>query len=155
MIDFLPPNPERKPRKPTTYRKSEAVRMLERMADADYVAKHPTMPPYPHKFSDQTANDLTKAIVKYIELKGGFASRISVQGTYSAKLGKYIPGTAKRGLADIMGTYKNKSISIEVKIGKDRQSDYQIKVEQQITKAGGLYFIARDFQSVVEWLEMI
>ena len=161
MIDFLPPNPPRKARKPTTYRKSEAVKMLERMADADYQTKHPGLPAYPHKFSDQKANDLTKAIVKYIELKGGFASRISVQGTYNMKLKKYVRGTSKRGLADVMGHIRSVKtgeivpISIEVKVGKDSQSKYQKTIENKVNDSGGRYFIARDFQSVVDFLESL
>ena len=63
-------------------------------------------------------------------------------------------------------TYKNKRIygelnildhiskpefKIEVKIGKDRQSDDQKNYEHQITRAGGIYYIAKDFDSFFHW----
>lgn len=108
------------------------------------------------KWSDANANGLTKMIVEYITYIGGFASRTQSQGQYrkdsfSGK-GIYTKGTTKKGLADITAVLNGYALSIEVKIGKDRQSDKQKKVEQQVLSAGGLYFIAKDFASTYEWL---
>ena len=103
--------------KKNPYRKPEAVRELEALAMDEARKQHPTMNPVhlaPRTFRDDTANALTQCVVQYITLKGGFASRISNQGTFSRKLNKFIPGTARRGLADVMGTYKGKSLSVEI-----------------------------------------
>jgi hypothetical protein len=68
---------------------------------------------------------------------------------------QYIKGTSTNGTADISATIKGRSVKIEVKIGKDRQSDAQKQYEQDVIKAGGLYFIARDFDSFIEWYDKI
>lgn len=122
------------------------------------------------KFSDNSANNLTKSIIKYIELMGYQAERISNTGRYidSKKLvkniqgqtkqigsGQYIPGTGTNGTADISATIKGKSIKIEVKYGKDRQSDAQKKYQQAIERSGGVYFIAKDFESFYNFFQTI
>ena len=114
------------------------------------------------KFTDKTANSLTKAIVKWINLNGYQAERISTSGRWvdNSKVvtdvlgnqkkigsGKYIKGSGTKGSADISATIKGKSIKIEVKIGKDRQSESQIEYQKAIERAGGIYFIAKDFTS--------
>jgi len=112
-------------------------------------------------FSDSTANGLTKAIVAYIGFIGGWATRVSATGRMVDKGTEvrakmvYIPGTTKRGTADIMGVVRGRAVSIEVKIGRDRQSKEQRQVEQAITTAGGLYYVARDFQSTYEWINSL
>ena len=118
------------------------------------------------KFTDKTANSLTKAIVKWINLNGYQAERISTSGRWvdNSKVvtdvlgnqkkigsGKYIKGSGTKGSADISATIKGKSIKIEVKIGKDRQSESQIEYQKAIERAGGIYFIAKDFNSFYEF----
>ncbi len=136
------------------YKKSDSVKELEQLADAEASRKHPSMPFLcPRKFRDDTANGLTKCIVKYIELNGGFASRLNNQGTYSRRLGKYIPSTSKRGLPDIIATYKGLSLHIEVKHGRDRQIESQKAVEFAVNGAGGVYYIAQDFTDFKDWFD--
>jgi hypothetical protein len=152
----LPEIKRKKPKAP--YRKPEAVKELERMADAEARLKHPTMAEAhlaPRTFRDDKAGPLTICIVKYITLKGGFASRISNQGTYNQKLRRYIRGTARKGLADIMGTFRGLSLHIEIKAGKDRQSDEQKRIESEIKRSGGLYYLARDFTTFKQWFDNI
>jgi hypothetical protein len=140
------------------YQKPEAVKELERLSTNAARLKHTSFPIQalaPRKYRDDTANSLTCCIVAYINLMGGFASRISNHGTYSTKLRKYIPGTSRKGLSDIMATYHGKSLHIEVKIGRDRQSEAQKRTESEVTGAGGQYFIARSFSEVKEWFDNI
>jgi hypothetical protein len=40
-----------------------------------------------------------------------------------------------------------------VKYGKDRQSNDQKKYEQEVTKAGGIYLIAKTFDGFIEWYD--
>jgi len=115
-------------------------------------------------YTDKTANGLTKCIIDFIVFKGGQAERISTMGrTIQGKksidyyTGKntsestYIPGTGTKGSADISATIKGRSVKIEVKIGKDRQSEHQKEYQTKIEFAGGIYYIAKDFDSFYEW----
>ena len=117
------------------------------------------------KYTDKTANGLTKAIVKWINLNGYQAERISTSGRWvdNSKVvidvlgnqkkigsGKYIKGSGTKGSADISATIKGKSIKIEVKM-KDKQSEAQIEYQKSIERAGGIYFIAKDFNSFYEF----
>jgi hypothetical protein len=63
----------------------------------------------------------------------------------------WVKSTSTRGSADISATINGRSVKIEVKVGADRQSQAQKVYQEQVEKAGGLYFIAKDFESVVEW----
>ena len=129
-----------------------------------YAITHPNYPPdYIPKtmYKDSTANGLTKAICDYINYHGYQAERINTMGTAREKkttAGKVIgvtwtKGTSTAGSADISATIKGRSVKIEVKIGRDRQSDAQKRYQENIERAGGTYIIAKDFDSFVEWYE--
>lgn len=118
-------------------------------------AEYPSIPDYARpkpKVKTNDANSLTKAIVDWIDLSGGWATRISTEGRYIEALGRRIPSSVKKGTADIHACYKGKHLSIEVKIGADRQSDEQKKVEKSILKAGGYYFTAKTFDAFHQWI---
>ena len=117
------------------------------------------------KYTDKTANSLTKAIVKWINLNGYQAERISTSGRWvdNSKVvtdvlgnqkkigsGKYIKGSGTKGSADISATIKGRSIKIEVKM-KDKQSEAQIEYQKAIERAGGIYFIAKDSTSFYQF----
>jgi hypothetical protein len=53
---------------------------------------------------------------------------------------KFIPGTTRKGTADITATIKGRSVKWEVKVGKDRPSKYQLREQQMEQQAGGYYF---------------
>lgn len=135
-------------------------------AQLDFLSKHqdqhkdkyPSVPDYARpkaKLPGTDANSLTQAIIKFIDMSGGWATRISTEGRYIEALGKRIPSSVKKGTADIHAVYKGKHLSIEVKIGKDKQSEVQKSVQQQIEKAGGLYYIAKDFTSFHQWITQL
>jgi hypothetical protein len=151
------PEIKRKPRK-SAYKKPEAVRELERIANEAARKKHPSLNPAhlaPRTHRDDTANSLTSCIVTYITLSGGFASRVNNTGIYNQKLRKYIPGTSRKGLPDILATYKSKSLFIEVKIGRDKMSEAQEKIRNEQEKSGGLYFLARNFTDFKFWFDRL
>lgn len=135
-------------------------------------AKHPNMPPsYIPKtdWKDNSANSLTKCVIAYVQYMGGQAERISSQGQYreGAKIqvgsgeiahtkqlaGKWTPGQSTKGTADISATIRGRSVKIEIKYGKDRQSDAQKQYQEMIEKAGGTYIIAKTFDDFVLWYE--
>lgn len=143
--------------------------ILERLHKEDLRKKYPTFPDYampPAKYTDKTANGLTKCIKDFLNHTGHQAERISSGGRQvdnrkvvtdvigrTRQIGstKYIPGTSTNGTADISSVIYGASVKIEVKIGKDKQSDDQIKYQQDIEKAGGIYIIAKDFDGFIEW----
>ena len=118
------------------------------------------------QFRDDKANDLTRCITTYIQLKGGQAERINTTGRpidrrkqFTDAVGmvrtigsiEWVPGTSTNGSADISATIRGRSVKIEVKIGKDFQSQAQKDYQKAIEAAGGLYVIAKDFTSFVQW----
>jgi hypothetical protein len=142
--------------------KKEYKAMLHELKLQRYAITHPNYPQdYIPKtmYKDSTANGLTRAICDYINYNGYQAERINTMGTAREKkttAGKVIgvtwtKGTSTAGSADISATIKGRSVKIEVKIGKDRQSDAQKRYQENIEKAGGIYIIAKDFDSFVEW----
>ena len=115
-------------------------------------------------FKVSTANGLTKAVIKFLTLSGWQAERISTTGRpidkryeYTDVLGhrkmagsvKWIPGTIRRGSADISSTIMGRSVKWEVKI-KDKQSPDQKSYEQEIKKAGGYYFLIHNIDEFME-----
>jgi len=138
------------------YRKPDAVRGLERLAMDEARRQHPTMPALcPRTFRDDSANGLTACIVKYITLCGGFASRLNNTGVYDTRLMRYRPGTSRKGLPDVLATYKGKSLMIEVKAGRDRMSESQERIREEQTASGGLYFVAHNFTDFKEWFDRL
>lgn len=120
-------------------------------------------------WNDNSANALTKCVIAWITYMGGQAERISSQGQYregkkvqvgtgtlshSKQLpGKWTPGQSTKGTADISATIKGRSVKIEIKYGKDRQSDVQKEYQASIERAGGVYIIVRTFDEFVEWYQ--
>lgn len=144
-----------------------AIKILEDLA---FEAKEKKYGDQPYlirkKFSDKNANELTQSIIAFIRLKGGQAERISNTGrvidtrkTYTDVLGhrrtigatQWVPGTGTPGSADISATIAGTSVKIEVKFGRDRQSEAQKKYQAEIERAGGVYFVAKTFEEFYHW----
>jgi len=135
-----------------------AMDALGRMTDKEIAEEQARISGYfgrpnPNKKKQSPANALTDAVITYIKLKGGIAYRINNMGVYDAKLGKFRTSGTKKGIPDIIGIHKGRFISVEIKIGTDRQSDDQKLREQEIIKAGGYYYIAKDFDSFKIWYD--
>ena len=85
-----------------------------------------------------TANGLTLFICNYINWMGYRATRISTTGRQVG--GRWIYGTTRKGTADISATLKGgKAVMIEIKVGKDRASEHQLKEQAKERAAGGIY----------------
>ena len=147
--------------------KQNKARLLEHHYK-QIAVKYPNFPPHavPGKtWSDNSANGLTKCVIDIINYEGYQAERISTQGTYveGAKIkvgenerqlkGKYIPTQGTKGSADISATIRGRSVKIEIKYGKDKQSDVQREYQESIERAGGVYIIVRSFDEFVEWFD--
>jgi len=117
-------------------------------------------------YNDKTANGLTKCVKDFLNLSGWQAERINNTGrmvddrtAYTDVLGRcrtvgsvnWVKGTGTDGTADLSATIQGKSVKIEIKIGSDRQSEAQRNYQHIIEKAGGIYFIAKDFAQFYSW----
>jgi hypothetical protein len=123
------------------------------------------------EWADNSANSLTKSIIFYINATGNQAERIGNQGqyregnkiqvgtgeiAYTKQLpGKWTPGQGTKGTADISATINGRSVKIEVKYKADRQSDAQKQYQEKIESAKGIYYIARDFDTFIEWYDTL
>lgn len=98
------------------------------------------------------ANGLTKYIVNYLNWMGHRATRINVSGR---KVGdKWIRSTTRKGTADISATIKINglgcSVMWEVKIDKDKPSEFQLKEKEKEEQAGGKYFFVKTVDEFFE-----
>lgn len=120
--------------------------------------------------SDSTTNGLTQCVIKWIQLNGYQAERISNTGrmidtsrkvtNVVGQVGiiggkKWIKGTGTNGTADISATIQGRSVKIEIKFGADRLSQDQIEYGNNVTRAGGVYLVVRDFDQFVVWWDLI
>lgn len=136
--------------------------------------KNSTVPEYARpvvRLSDKSANELTKTIVAYFEYKGIQAWRQSSEGRYlkgkeytdwsgrkKEEKGMFIPRAhGAKGSADITATLPplGRRLEIEVKFGKDRQSDVQKEFQRKVESMGGLYMIVRTWEEFVFQIEKI
>jgi len=141
------------------------LQTLKHLKQEEQRKLYPNVPDHgmkPVKYEDKTANGLTKCILDFLNLSGHFAERINTMGriidgrkqvtdiigrTKTIGTAKYIPTTGTKGSSDISATINGKSVKIEVKIGSDRQSKYQIEYQERTERSGGIYLIAKDFES--------
>ena len=137
------------------------LEILKELALNNNRKKHPTFPDayrVQPKYTDKTANGLTKCIVDFLNFSGHVASRINNMGTWRGDKahvngGFYTRSNQMKGIADIDSTINVKitgipvglSVKWEVKIGKDRQSEAQKEYERKIKESGGHYYIVKNF----------
>jgi hypothetical protein len=122
--------------KNTQFSDKAALNLLYKLMEADNARRHPSMP-YPLKprrFDLRKTNELTKAVIKFILLNGFQAERI-----YSST---YVAATINK-------------VSVKLKVEdnptREIQSPAQQQLQQQVLKAGGLYFVVRSFGQFVYW----
>lgn len=97
-----------------------------------------------------SANELTRQILLWARSAGYFASRVNNMGVYDQKTGRYRKSHTKPGFPDIViiGPF-GRFYGIEVKAGRDTQSEAQKQCEAEIRAAGGCYVLCRELADVV------
>ena len=131
-----------------TMKARNVYKELADMADAEKARKYPSIPSYaiPHsRYLGKDTNSLTRAVIDFINLSGGYAVRIQSQGQYDPKRGIWRKGQTRKGTADIIACIDEKFVSIEIKTGRDKQSPEQKRTQDDVDRAGGQYWIIRDF----------
>lgn len=149
----------------------ENLSRLQALEREHQIRMYPSVPEHglaKSKFSDNSANNLTKAIVSFLNFSGHFAERINTMGVYRAAKkvkdvdgitrtvgkGTYTKSTSTNGSADISATISGRSVKIEVKFKGDRMSEAQKEYAARTAAAGGIYYVARDFDSFIEWYDL-
>jgi hypothetical protein len=141
----------------------ELTRLKVEATRARYSAVPAHALPSPKRYSDKTTGELTRCVMDYLELRGGYAVRINVQGqarvekiqTAAGTLSKinYTKSTTTKGTADLHATYEGKHISIEIKNRntRDRMSPEQKEVQARVEQAGGIYYVCTCFDEFYKW----
>jgi hypothetical protein len=58
-----------------------------------------------------------------------------------------------RGIPDLILIINGLFVGIELKAGKNKQSESQVEMEKKITKAGGKYYVVRSVAGLMEVLD--
>lgn len=114
----------------------------------------------------KTANGLTKFICNFLMWSNCHATRIAssgrlVDGIEKQPSGtllttkKWIPGTTRKGTADIKAVIKGRAVDIEIKIGSDKPSAFQLREQELIRQAGGIYEFIKTPQQFFELYDKI
>lgn len=101
------------------------------------------------------SNGLTIFIINFLNWSGHRATRINVSGRLidqpqrqdsgiSLMTKKYMPSTTRKGSADVGSTIMGRSFMWEVKVGRDRPSEAQLKEQARERAAGGQYEFCHD-----------
>jgi len=99
---------------------------------------------------------LTDQCIHHLKILGGCGWRIQSQGQFDTKQGRWRPGGQKRGLPDVIGILPDgRFIGIEVKVGRDRVSEYQELRRSEIISSNGHYLIARNLEKFKNELKQI
>jgi hypothetical protein len=86
--------------------------------------------------------DIKHQVKDYLDLQGFFHFPI-MQGLGSMP-----------GLPDRIAISKNGIvIFLEIKAGKNKQSDYQIKFEKEIKNHNGIYLLIYSIEELIDWIE--
>lgn len=152
MFD-LPPEPPRKTPK-SRYIKPDSVKKLENDVLEQKKLKFPNQPYLmKKKLRDDTANGLTQCIQEWAKVNNCHSQRMNTTGQYDFKLGRYRRSGSTRGVSDMLIIYKGNTINLEIKIGNDKQSKYQIQMQESINNAGGIYMIIRSYNDFLEQIK--
>jgi hypothetical protein len=148
LLSTLPPRKTPKAR----YNKPDSVKAFEKQYN-EWFFKGKNLPyTWAHKFRDDTANELTKLICAWCKVNGYFAGRVNTTGIYDVKRGMYRTTGARKGMADITAVIAGKHVSIEIKAGRDRPRPEQLKVQQEVQAAGGVYLFIHSFDEFLNYL---
>jgi hypothetical protein len=90
-------------------------------------------------------------ILDYLALKGIFHYRNNSGGFIHSN--KHFCRFGALGSPDVVAVIKGRFVGIEVKTPTGRQSDHQKAFQENLSKAGGIYFLVRSLDEAVEAVE--
>jgi hypothetical protein len=105
-------------------------------------------PSNPKKTRDNSASNLlTRQVISLINWKYGRAYRIQ-KGVLPTVGGRFRPVCMENGLADVWACIGGRMVWIEIKIGKDKLSQDQLKQKELLERAGGIFIEGRSFEQI-------
>jgi len=113
-------------------------------------------PQAPLDFCTLTADEITAAILSYLDAHGFNAWSQPNRGEYDPKTARWRPHpNSRRGVADILGFRRADGLflAVEVKAGSDRLRPEQKQFLDELKAAGGLAFVAFSFTGFVQSFE--
>jgi len=137
------PLPPKKAKKPAAKIPTDERKLYKEWKDAYKAVKYPDCP-HPHtgmpKWS-RYSNFIEDAIKMWAKAHNIMATKIDVKGTF--RNGKWNTSGSTKGVEDIQLVIGGLLIAIEVKAGKDTQSDAQVARQKQYAAQGVPYHIVR------------
>ncbi len=125
---------------------------LDRALSDEFRRTHRNVPEYAipkPKKSKSPAIELANNIQKFLKLNGHHCSVVSTMGVYREGIG-HTYGGATKGASDLSIIMKSRqgiviAWELEIKHGKDVQSDKQKEYAEAVERAGGVYSIVKNF----------
>ena len=151
--------------------KNSSIKRLKDLYLTEHYKRLPSIPLQCRcapNYKPTTANGLTRCVLDFLRLSGWQSERIGNTGRMidntkvvtdcigrPKRVGsiQWIKGTGTNGTADISATVAGRSIKIEIKIGKDRQSDVQRKYQADVERSGGVYLIVKTLDDFLQWYD--
>lgn len=150
-------------------RNTESLKLLEEIRLQHFKSNFPNFDfklLLKQPYRDDTENGLIKCIIDFIKLKGGQAffiqsnhnltqdQKFSKRSCNALSLNEIITNNFNSN-ANISANIKGEAVKIEINKGNDQRSVYDLIDQTLIEASGCLYFIAKDFNSFMDWyLEM-
>lgn len=104
------------------------------------------------KAKAETANAITRNIIRAVNMQPNcVAYRVNNTGIWDEAKQVFRKAHTEKGLPDIVGSVKGRSLWVEVKAGRDKMSREQLMRKHEIERAGGLYFEARSTDGFLKW----
>jgi len=102
-----------------------------------------------------TANQLTKAALKYFNAKGYECWRQNNAAVYDAKRNSFRANSVKKGVSDIIGYHRRTGqfLAVEIKIGKDKLSTEQEMFLKSVERSGGLAMVVKNVDDLVNFFK--
>lgn len=95
------------------------------------------------------ANSLAKYAILRLNNEGHYVWRNNTVGVFDPRTKSYRANVTHRGVADVIGMTRNGiHLELEIKIGRDKQNEYQVGHQEAIEQHGGLYFLVKTEQDV-------
>jgi hypothetical protein len=152
----MPTTPDWRSRYTTAYRAYQDETAPSMVKDHGYIATT--------FLKTATANGLTQAICKFLLWSGHRATRINVTGFLEKgaetqpsgtvlTVNKWRKSSTRKGTADISATIRGRAVMIEIKVGRDRPSEAQLKEQALERKAGGVYEFIHTIEEFFTWYD--
>ena len=155
---------------------SQALDKLKELIKEDFKKKYPKVPEHAHPINIFGAMNPEKRekkrIEKFCDLMGHNIVIIenrgqrkvidnsyvdAIGGEHNIKVVEWIGSGMKKGIADLQGSIKGRSVAIELKRkyknGQDRMSQAQIEFKERQERDGGIYIIVSSFEDFFNWYD--